>query len=310
MRRIEALNQFALQLVAGYNWTNVYGIARSLLAIGTLITLLFTDIHVLLQPVNIPNEVPKFLNFPKISLFYLLDFNFQLAKWIAVSILLIVASGWRPRITGILHWWVSYSFIASAILVDGGDHITSVLTLLLIPICLVDSRKWHWTLHTPAPKTENAKWVVANLIAITSFFIIRLQVAFIYFHAGVGKLEVEEWVNGTATYYWFTEPMFGLSSWLAPIITPLLVSPWGVCFITWGVIVFEILLFLGLTLHSKWRSTLLILGIAFHFGIVLIHGLVSFFFAMSAALLLYLRPKTDHITFLGFKKLKMVSAKN
>ena len=35
---------------------------------------------------------------------------------------------------------------------------------------------------------------------------------------------------------------------------------------------------------------MLILGISFHFSIFVIHGLFSFFFAMAAALILYLIP--------------------
>lgn len=40
--------------------------------------------------------------------------NLELARWLAVAILLLVASGWR-RVTGVLHWWVSFSLHANTL---------------------------------------------------------------------------------------------------------------------------------------------------------------------------------------------------
>ncbi len=59
--------------------------------------------------------------------------------------------------------------------------------------------------------------------------------------------------------------------------------------VTWGVILLDLLLFITVAIDRRWWPPLLVLGLAFHSGIVLVHGLVSFFFAMAGALLLYLR---------------------
>lgn len=40
----------------------------------------------------------------------------------------------------------------------------------------------------------------------------------------------------------------------------------------------------------RWWGIWLVLGVAFHLGIAVFQGLVSFFFAMASALVLYLRP--------------------
>ena len=37
-------------------------------------------------------------------------------------------------ITAIPHWWISWSFITSVTVQDGGDQITAVLSLLLVPV--------------------------------------------------------------------------------------------------------------------------------------------------------------------------------
>jgi len=58
-------------------------------------------------------------------------------------------------ITGALHWYVAYSFINSATVIDGGDHIASILAFLLLPVTLTDTRKWHWSMKSPMEITES-----------------------------------------------------------------------------------------------------------------------------------------------------------
>lgn len=281
------LTHFVEGLTQQWRWTNTIGIARTVLALGTLITLLFNNIFDLLEPLGSRAGVENFSGMAKISLYNIFQGNIVLAKWISIAILLMVISGWRPRITGILHWWVAFSFSSSAMVLDGGDQITATLTLLLIPICLMDSRKWHWSNDPHPVETFSTRQKIAGLVAFCSLAVIRLQVAFIYFHAGVGKFEVAEWANGTAVYYWLNNPIFGASDLLAPLLNAIVTHPLGVTVMTWGAILTEITLFLGIAMNRKWHPTLLKLGIAFHFTIIIFHGLVSFFCAMCAALILF-----------------------
>ena len=283
------LNKFGRDLAGNPPWTNVYGLARSVLAMGTCLTLLVND-PVVLFPFR--NKLPASL-FPltEISIFHLLISHLHSAKWLAVIFLLAVVVGWRPRITGLLHWWVCYSFFSSSPVVDGGDHVASIITLLLVPICLTDPRKWHWeSLPAAYPKSK-----YYDLAAIGGWFcvsLIRLQVSIIYLHAAVAKFKVYEWVNGTAVYYWSLHPYHGAPSWLRPFLLPLMSNPMMVIIITWGTLIFELLLFTAIVIDktSRKRLLLLSLGILFHFLIVLVHGLFSFFFTMAAALMLYLLP--------------------
>jgi len=284
-------SSLAIYLTKFNPFTNVYGFARSLLALGTLLTFVFSDIHELFRPAMGIAEYPICQGFAgKISLFCLLSFNLLLAKWVAIIILLIVIVGWLPRFTGVLHWWISFSFMNSAILVDGGDQVTAILTLLLIPITIFDSRKWHWTKSNSATINLTSYDMYKRIIANSTLNIIRIQVAIIYLHSAVAKCSVPEWENGTALYYWFTDPMFGFSDWLKPAIMPVINSAFGVTLLTWSVVLLEFLLFSGLLANKKIWPTLLTLGILFHVGIALIHGLTSFAIAMLAALILFLRP--------------------
>ena len=268
-------------------WTNVYGVARTILAAATLLTLAFSHSTSLFCPASGRPYAVNGAGPAAISFFYLLRDHLELARWLAVSLLALVASGWRPRITGPLHWWIAFSLQASVTMVDGGDQITAVLALLLLPVTLTDSRRWHWM---PAEETLDTVSVSRRIVALSALLIIRLQMAGLYFHAAVGKAKVEEWLDGTAVYYWFTDPSFGAPAWLMPILGPVLTSAAGVAMITWGSMVLEFFLAAGLVASRRLWPLLLVAGVAFHVAIATVHGLISFSLAMTAGLILYFRP--------------------
>lgn len=269
-------------------WSRTLGVARSVLAASTLLTLLFNDSNYLFHPLgpSIAEIAPRGLG--RLSLFALMDA--EPARWIAVILLIVVVSGWRPRLTGALHWWVSASFAASAVIVEGGDQVCAILSLLLLPVTLSDPRKWHWQ-HGPRATEES----LSAFLARSALFMIRLQIAVIYFVAAIGKFQVPEWVNGTVLYYWFTHPVFGMTGWrealAAPVITTWLVVP-----LTWGVLGVELLLAMALVGPFRMQRVMFAIGVSFHLGIAIVHGLVTFSIAMIAALILYLRtPRSwDH----------------
>ena len=123
-----------------------------------------------------------------------------------------------------------------------------------------------------------------------ALLLIRLQVAGIYLHASMAKFGVQEWADGTAMYYWLLDPGFGVTGWLRAAALPVLLNAAAVALLGWGVMLFELLLATGLLLPRRARHPLLIAGIAFHLGITVLMGLISFSIAMTAALLLFLRP--------------------
>jgi antimicrobial peptide system SdpB family protein len=206
---------------------------------------------------------------------------------VAIAILLVVASGWRPRITGVLHAYVAWSFSANALMLDGGDQVAACLAFILVPVTLSDPRKWHWS--APPARTGTASDDLMRVIAQTALLVARIQVAGVYFQAFVGKLVVPEWVNGTALWYWLLHPDLGASTWLAPAARVVLSTP-AVAPLTWGVLILEAALTVALVLPKKRWAPLLALGFALHAGIFVVHGLMSFMLSMFAALILYLRP--------------------
>lgn len=264
-------------------WSNVYGLARTLVALGTGGTLAFSDTTTLFRPAAGIPEAPVCEGIRAASFFCVFPSGWlEVARWAAVLMLLVVASGWRPRVTGLVHWWVAVSIPWSATLTDGGDQIAAILALLMLPLALTDDRRWHW--DAPLESTE-----AKRLIARSSWVMLRLQVAGIYFHASVGKFKVTEWVDGTALYYWLLDPSVGAPDWLARLMLPVLSSP-AVALLTWSVLLLELGLSVGPLLNPTLRRVLLPLGMSFHLGIAVFHGLISFVLVMFGALILLLRP--------------------
>ncbi len=79
--------------------------------------------------------------------------------------------------------------------------------LLLLLITLTDPRKWHWS-----TSPLEGKRTLGKITAFISYFVIRIQVAVLYFHSTVAKLSQQEWVDGTAVYYFAQEKPSALTA--------------------------------------------------------------------------------------------------
>lgn len=299
---LEKLNNKIQNKLSNFNpWTNAYGFCRSLIGFSTLVTLLFNDISIFIRPVSGLEKYPFCTN--NFSLFCLVPNDylyFNLLKWMCILILFLVVIGWRPRFTGIPHYYILYSLQNAATAIDGGEQIGTVITLLLIPITLLDGRKWHW-LNVPE-KTEDVISVYKNVTIYCIWMAIRFQMSFVYIGAAITRLKNIEWKNGTALYYFFNDPMLGIPDGLKSILEPLLTS-WFVIIPTWGTTIVELVLFAALFSSKKHWKYYLYLGITLHVGIALFLGLFSFSLTMIGCLILYLHPINKKITF-NKKKLK------
>lgn len=273
-----------LQIENNY-WTNFLGISRSIIALSTLLTLLLNSKQTLFY-LGINNETKlNCTGANDFSIFCLIG-NIDTAITISVLVLFFVIVGLYPKFTCVFHWWITYSFATSSYAVDGGDQIASIITLLIIPICIFDKRKWHWK------KDSYLHCFYEKVVAFFAYLLISIQVFIIYFHAAVGKFFVTEWIDGTAIYYWFYNSFFGMNDYLIPIMKPLLKSPILITLLTWSILVFELALAFGVFYKNKKTKVIFcIAGIFFHFLIMLFHGLVSFFLIMTGTLILFFIAK-------------------
>jgi len=271
-------------LISQNYWSYTLSFARTSFALCTLLTLLFNSDAALVFGLK---EHLVFGDIEYYSIFQIFN-NLWISRVVACSILLLVISGYLPKISAVLHWWVAFSFMLSCSLIEGGDQIAAIFTLLLIPILFLDKRKNTW--HKPI-KNDN---FYANTIAFCAFLAIKLQAFTIYFFASTGKFQVTEWTNGTAVYYWFSDSVFGLNENLFHLVTPLLKSPYLVTLLTWSVLLGEFLLALSIFYsHGRFKKIMFFVGILLHFSFAISFGLWSFFFAMNGVLLLGLTNITN-----------------
>ena len=264
--------------------TNVYGVARSLLALNLLITLLFTD-NFRNFPVELFQESHDTLSW---NYFHVMGHEgLQVSVALACIILVWVISGYLPQISCFLHAWLAISYFDMALIIEGGDQIAQILALLIIPVAVTDRRINHWHNHN---YFKYKMPYSLRYFAYSSVVIAQLQMAILYFFACVDKFKVDEWRNGSAFYYWFNHNPFGANDFFHYLFDGLVVNSIFGPVITWSVLVLEAMLFAALFMEQKRKSQLLIFAIGFHLSIVFIHGLASFFCAMAAGLILYLYP--------------------
>lgn len=260
------------------------GVARTLIALGTLGTLALTPTSALFNHLRFFGQAPFCDGLAAVSIFCIGSSQLGLIRAGAIAILLVVAIGWLPAWTAVPHWWVSFSVFQSVGLPDGGDQIAMILSGLLIPVLIFDSRTWHWQRASAEPDGARAA------ITWTAVWAIRLQISFLYLQAGISKLYVPEWRDGTALYYWSTNVMFGASSTMEPVARAIYNTPFLMGVLGGFTILLELVLGVAILLPPRVRHFLFPLGLVLHFSIGVAIGLWSFAFIMFGALVLLLTP--------------------
>ncbi|MCA0970896.1 sporulation-delaying protein SdpB [Halobacillus litoralis] len=274
-------------------FNNSYAIARTILAISTFITIGFNSMAVLA-----PLESQASSEYLVPSFFVLgeaIGMNPEIVRYLIILLMVPIMLGYYPRVSGVLHWYICYSIHTYAIVLDGGDQIVTTLTFLLIPLTLLDHRTNHW-------KPFKQKSFYRNLSFLAFTYVIKIQVMLIYLHAAIGRIKNDEWGEGTALYYFLTDPMLGIANYQEFFMVPILESGL-VVILTWSVTLFELLLASALFWKDRFKKYILVAGIVFHLGILLTIGIVTFSITMWAALLLYLYPVQEDIPLIR-RKLK------
>lgn len=265
--------------------SNTITLARMLLALGTLSTLLFTNVNDLFPQFHVTKIIENKSGLMHLNYFLWFD-NIYIPYTISIIILFLTILGVYPRIISILQCITSYSIFYTMLIVEGGDQINIILTLLLIPICILDNRKNGWKIIENKSRISSNGWLIVN--AALAVFFIQFQMSILYFNAGIAKIYAPEWSNGTAVYYWFYDNTFGAPNWLRHSLGFLFKNGITVSIINWGVIILEIALFVALFLKQEYKYILFSFGIALHFFIILTHGLPVFFLSMAGGLILFL----------------------
>ncbi|WP_329568970.1 sporulation-delaying protein SdpB family protein [Kitasatospora sp. NBC_01266] len=262
--------------------TTWFGWGRTLLALAHVLTLALTGPAYLMPPVIGEGRVPQCGGIRAVSAYCLggAEIGQEWRRWFMVALLLVVASGYRPRWTVLPHAWIAFSIGVSISLPDGGEAIARIICLLIIPLGLIDDRRWHWQAATTRLRP------VPQGIAFAAFLGVRIQLAALYLQSGISKFGVPDWLNGSAEYYILRNPLFGVAGPLKPLLLWMSNSPVIVAGMTWGAIVIEVVIAVFLLSSARWRRIAFLLDIALHAGIIATMGLWSFSLIMigSAAI--------------------------
>lgn len=292
-RRIKELTQSALSLLTArivsfdFRHNHILAVSRTLLVVAQLSILIGTPTDYLFASVGNQPPGPECEAYNAWTAFCLADghFSMQVTAWIIVACLLLVASGFFPRYTSILHFYLTFSLSTVVRLPDGGDEAAKLVAFFLVLICLADGRRNHW-------QTKEIPSVTSSLmpVAWAAWIGIRAQFAWIYLSAAVGKVSVPEWQDGTAVYYVTRQAFFGYNGPLSEFALWLTSVPLVTLVATWGTIVLEMVVAVFLLLPRRYRLIAVALSLLFHTAIILGIGLFSFGLIMIAGMLLPLLP--------------------
>ncbi|CRK57726.1 hypothetical protein [Alloactinosynnema sp. L-07] len=251
---------------------------RSMLALATLSVVVATPDSALFPYLTAQPDGPRCDGLRSLSLWCVGGGSpaaLTIARVATVFVLVLVVVGYRPRWTCVPHWYATVSIGVSVYLPNGGDRAAQVATLLLIPLCVGDHRRWHWK----TPTAPLAPWSGGS--AYAAHLVLRLQVAIIYGHAAVAKLTESIWRDGTAVHYAMQDAYFGAPEGFLRLVESV---PGLVLALTWGAVVLEVVIAVAILGGPRTRTVALTCGIALHTAFAVAFGLISFGLVMISVL--------------------------
>lgn len=193
-----------------------------------------------------------------------------------VSATIALILGYKPRLTAVSVFVLYLYFYLLNIAVKNTSH--ERLNLLMLLILALASPADVWSL-TPSPRTA----ATTAKLSIWGTRLITLQVAFLYFGAGLWKLLNPSWHSGELLYFnfigdWATP----LGFWLARLLPQ--GAAWSV--MSWTVIGWELLMPV-LLFTPKLRLFAVISGTLFHLAVWAFLGIPEFMNCVAAYVLFF-----------------------
>lgn len=209
---------------------------------------------------------------------------------VLVGLFAAVVSGLLPAVTGLLHPYAALSLMTALSTVDGGEQAALVFSVLAVPVRLADPRRSHWA-SWPREMRPTHATALRRSTLVVFILVTEVQISVIYLQAGIAKLAVPEWVEGTAIYYWTIDGYLPPPTFAAPAVAAFATVPLIVLGATYGTVVLELLLGVSLLIRSwRVRAVLLVVALAFHLLIALTFAIWSFALTMAGLVLLLLSP--------------------
>lgn len=273
MRR---LNEWAARAAGDHESRGpALALGRSVLALAQLSVVLFTPMSALFVPTAATATGVRCEGVRAVSPWCVGGPGPGLA--VTIAVLSVAASGYRPRWTCVPHWYVTAGMAMSMPLAHGGDRVAQVATMLLVPICLGDPRRWQWSrVVAPLPP-----WWRGS--AFAAHWALRVQVVAVYAAAVAAKLGDAEWRGGTALRLVAVDPVSGFPAPVVELLDPLLDSA-AVVPLTWSVMAVQVVIAVGVLIGGRTGRVALVAGVALHVAIGTLMRLPSFGLVMVAVL--------------------------
>lgn len=215
-------------------------------------------------------------SFPNLLQFSPSPLVFEVAYVGAIAVALTYSLGWWPRVMAVLHWWMIWSLQErNPFITDGGDNLMRIALLFLAAV----NTGAYFSLGSGRGRFRWAPVVQQGLAVAHNFGILLVlaQLSMLYLSTGLYKAMGELWQQGTALYYVLRVDEY---SW-PPIAQAVYQSPYLVVLGTYGTVMFELMF--TPSLFSRWpRYATIVAGMAFHVGIGMLMGLVTFAWSMLA----------------------------
>ncbi|MGP5693365.1 sporulation-delaying protein SdpB family protein [Corynebacterium variabile] len=259
-------------------------IARTLTAMSTLLTIVFTPTSQLFAPSEgRENPIQCDSKLGRANPFCIGD-DSSPTIGIAASIIILslVIVGVVPWITSLLHFYIAFYLQQSLAIPDGGDQVAVFLTLMIAIVYLGDLRLNHWSMVT-----RTVPW--QPYTTIVGLYLIKCQMTVIYLNASIHKMATKDWLEGSELYYILGgsfEP-YGFLNSLYEIVVD---QPFLSVAATWGAALTELFLGATILMPTHWKKISFVIGAAFHIGIAAFLGITSFQIVMIAGLLILCLP--------------------
>lgn len=223
------------------------------------------------------------------------------AYLVAFVVLGLVVSGFFPAILAFPFAYITFGVTVARTLVDGGDQVALVLSVVLVPYSICGWRRSVWSRKVPTLSSAPVRVAIAEVFSA----VLRVQVSVIYLVACISKLSTDAWPDGSALWYWLRVPSFGAPNWLTGLLLPISATPVPSAIATWGALVLEFSLGVSMLMPKNVRlKVLLLVGLLMHLAILFAMGIASFSIAMFGALLFLLIPPTNNWQELGKRPIR------
>lgn len=170
---------------------------------------------------------------------------------------LCLAIGCCTRLASLSLWWVTQSWLEFPAGHNSGDLLVRTAIFLIMLSSLAGHSQAVWSLDAWRRGGSGS----TPSIPAWPLRLFQVQLVMMYFFTGLYKVAGVGWFEGDAIYYIFQQTLwrrFDLS-WIC--------DPISIGLLTYGTIIFELLLFPLLIWFQRWRLWVLGAGLIFHAGI-------------------------------------------